>query len=169
MGDDHSQLMRALYDQHGQALFAYAMRLTGDQTAAHALVQESMQRAWRSPGVLGHSDRSARAWLFTVARDIAIDQSRSTGVPHEVPTDHLPTPALAEDLDAALQSWQVVEALLRLSDEHRRTVFECYYHGHTVAEAAAAFGVPEGTIKARLHYGLRALRLILAEMGVDSG
>ena len=169
MAGDPSQLMRALYDQHGHALLACAMCLTGDQALAHDLVRESMLRAWRTPGLLDQSECSARASLLAVARHIAIDGWRSGRSPQEIPTD-LPEAEVLEELEEAVRSWQVAEALFRLSVQHRQTLVECYYGGRTVAEVAAMFGVPEGTIMSRLHYGLRALRLVLAEMGVvDSG
>jgi RNA polymerase sigma-70 factor, ECF subfamily len=169
VADDQSRVMRALYDQHGHALLAYAMCLTGDHAAAQDLVRESVLRAWRIPGLLDQSEGSARAWLFTVARHITIDGWRSGRSRQEKPTD-VPEAEILEELEAALRSWQVAEALLRLSVQHRQTLIECYYRGRTVAEAAAMFGVPEGTIMSRLHFGLRAVRLVLAEMGVvDSG
>ena len=43
---------------------------------------------------------------------------------------------------------------------------ECFYRGRSVAEAAAVLGVPPGTVKSRTHYAVRALRLVLDEMGV---
>ncbi len=43
---------------------------------------------------------------------------------------------------------------------------ECYYRGRTVGEAAALLNIPAGTVKSRVHYALRALRLALEEMGV---
>ena len=43
---------------------------------------------------------------------------------------------------------------------------ECFYRGRSVAEAAARLGVPPGTVKSRTHYAVRALRLVLDEMGV---
>jgi RNA polymerase sigma-70 factor, ECF subfamily len=159
--DDQSQLRRALYDQHGHALLAYAVCLTGDHAAAQDLVRESMLRAWHTPGLLDQSEDSARAWLFTAARHIAADGWRSDGS-H---TD-LSETLILEELEAALRSWQIAEALLRLSVQHRQTLGECYYGGRTVAQAAAMFGVPEGTIMSRLHFALRAVRLVLAEMGV---
>jgi RNA polymerase sigma-70 factor (ECF subfamily) len=60
----------------------------------------------------------------------------------------------------------VAEALTRLSEEHRGVLVECYYRGAPVAEAARRLGIPEGTVKSRTHYALRALRLALEEMGV---
>ena len=51
---------------------------------------------------------------------------------------------------------------------HRAVLLECYYRGAPVAEAARHLGVPEGTVKSRTHYALRALRLALEEMGVGA-
>ena len=62
----------------------------------------------------------------------------------------------------------VAEALTRLSPEHRAVLQECYYRGAPVSEAARRLGVPEGTVKSRTHYALRALRLELEEMGVGA-
>jgi RNA polymerase sigma-70 factor (ECF subfamily) len=119
--------------------------------------------------LLDQSEGSARVWLFTAARHIAIDGWRSGRSREEIPTDSPEAETLAE-LEAALRSWQVAEALLRLSVQHRQTLVECYYGGRTVAETAATLGLPEGTIMSRLHFGLRAMRLVLAEMGAaDSG
>jgi RNA polymerase sigma-70 factor (ECF subfamily) len=68
--------------------------------------------------------------------------------------------------DELLQSWLVADALRSLSPDHRAAIVECYYGGRTVAEAASRLGVPVGTVKSRLHYGMRALRIALEERGV---
>ncbi len=60
----------------------------------------------------------------------------------------------------------MAEALASLSAEHRRAVVSCYHLGRTVVETADREGVPPGTIKSRLHYALKALRLALQERGV---
>ena len=52
-------------------------------------------------------------------------------------------------------------ALARLSPCHREVLFECYYRGRTTAEAAAYLGIPVGTAKSRLYYGMQHLREIL--------
>jgi RNA polymerase sigma-70 factor (ECF subfamily) len=131
-------------------------------------VQETLLRAWRSPKVLDQSGGSARAWLFTVARHIVVDEWRSARNRHELAVDEPPEVPTADRTDQLLQSWLVADALAQLTPEHRAVLLECYYRGRSVAEAARILEVPEGTVKSRTHYALRALRLALQEMGVTS-
>jgi RNA polymerase sigma-70 factor (ECF subfamily) len=159
------ELMRALHVEHSRALWAYALRLTGgDRAAAEDVVQETMLRAWRNPQVLDQSERSARAWLCTVARRVVIDDWRRRGRHGELPAD-LPESPAPDATEAALDAQLVEQALSRLSREHREVIIECYYRGASVAEAADALGIAEGTVKSRTHYALRALKLALEEIG----
>ncbi|WP_269756704.1 sigma-70 family RNA polymerase sigma factor [Amycolatopsis aidingensis] len=161
------QLMRALHDDHAAALWSYALHLTGgDRARAEDVVQETLLRAWRHPRVLDQSQGSARAWLFTVARRIAIDGWRSAAARSEVPTDAPPELAEPDGTERAVQGWLVAEALGELSARHREVLMLCYFHGLSVADAALRLGVAEGTVKSRTHYALRALRLIMEEKGV---
>jgi RNA polymerase sigma-70 factor (ECF subfamily) len=161
------QLMRALHDDHAAALWSYALRLTGgDRAQAEDLVQETLLRAWKHPRVLDQSQGSARAWLFTVARRIAIDGWRSAASRSEVTTDAPPELAMPDGTERALQGWLVAEALEELSAAHREVLGLCYFQGYSVADAAGVLGVAAGTVKSRTHYALRALRLALEERGV---
>ena len=167
VGADRAELLRELHDGHARPLWVFVLRLTGgDRGRAEDVVQETMLRAWRSPGVLEATDAARRAWLFTVARHLVIDEWRSRRSRQEVPAAEPPEIAEPDATDAVLQSWLVAEALGRLSEDHRRVLVECFYRGCTVAEASSRLGVPEGTVKSRTHYALRALRLVLQEMGV---
>lgn len=167
--DGDATLLRALHDEHGEALFAYAMRLChGDRQHAEDLVQETMLRAWRRPESMDPARGSVRAWLFTTARNLAIDawRRRSARV-GEVVTDQPPEPPdQIPETDRAVEAWTVAEALQRLSPAHREVLVDCFYRGRSVAEAAARLGVPPGTVKSRTHYALRALRVVLEEAGV---
>jgi RNA polymerase sigma-70 factor, ECF subfamily len=58
------------------------------------------------------------------------------------------------------------QALARLSADHRVVIQRSYYQGWTTAQIAEDLQIPEGTAKPRLHYAMRALRLVLLEMGV---
>ncbi len=160
--------MTQLHDEHAAALWGYCLRLTGhDHARAEDVVQETLLRAWRSMPRLEAGTGSVRAWLFTVARNIVIDEWRTKRSQSELTVADVPeVPADAERTDQLLMSWVVADALTRLSAEHRAVLLECYYRGQSVAEAARRLGVPEGTVKSRTHYALRALRLALEEMGV---
>jgi RNA polymerase sigma-70 factor (ECF subfamily) len=167
MSNEQAELLRALHDAHGPALFRYVARLTHDPALAEDIVQEALLRAWKKPAILEQGTEAARAWLFTVARNLVIDDRRSARHNHEFATDELPeTPTHTDDTDAVLDKWLLSDALLSLSIEHRTAVVSAYYLGHSTAEIARRENVPEGTVRSRMHYALRALRLALQERGV---
>ncbi|MGH3383560.1 MAG: sigma-70 family RNA polymerase sigma factor [Nocardioidaceae bacterium] len=167
---DDVALMRQLHDEHGPALWRFCLRLVGnDHGRAEDVVQETMLRAWRHRDVLETSPPALRAWLYTVARNIVIDGWRSPRTRSETPVAEVPEGGPQDDeSDQLLLSWIVADALTRLSPDHRAVLLECYYRGRPVAEAARRLGVPEGTVKSRTHYALRALKLALEEMGVSA-
>jgi RNA polymerase sigma-70 factor (ECF subfamily) len=162
------EFIRALYEQHARPLLGYALRLTnGDRGRAEDVVQETLLRAWRHPEAIERSPETVRPWLFTVARHIAVDAYRARRArPQEAGPDGLEIIAVDDDVDRALEAWQVTDAIAGLSLDHRRVLLETYYRGRSVAEAAIELGVPAGTVKSRTYYALRALRLILEERGV---
>jgi RNA polymerase sigma-70 factor (ECF subfamily) len=164
--DDEATLLRALRDEHARPLWRYVVHLTGDRAMADDIVQETLVRAWRKPSVLDQRDGSARSWLFTVARHLVVDASRSAPHKHEVGTGIVPERVSADETDALLDSWLVADALASLSVDHREVVVRAFYAGRSVAEIAHELEIPEGTVKSRLHYALRALRLTLQEGGV---
>jgi RNA polymerase sigma-70 factor (ECF subfamily) len=170
MSDSEVALMQQLHDEHAAALWHHCLRLTGfDRSRAEDLVQETLLRAWRHRAVLDSPPPALRAWLLTVARNILIDEWRTRRSRSELTVADVPERVDPDDrTDQLLQSWVVAEALTKLSPEHRAVLLECYYRGRPVAEAAERLGVPEGTVKSRTHYALRALRLALEEMGVGA-
>lgn len=170
MSDDEVALMRQLHDEHAEALWTFCLRLVGsDRSRAEDVVQETLLRAWRHRSILESPPPALRAWLYTVARNLVTDEWRHRRVLRETPVADVPEGPTSEDrTDQMLLSWVVAEALTRLTPEHRAVLLECYYRGRPVAEAAQRLGVPEGTVKSRTHYALRALKLALDEMGVSA-
>jgi len=162
--------LRALYDGHASVLLAYALRLTnGDRTRAEDIVQETLLRAWRNLDNLDDDARPVRPWLFTVAQRLAIDAHRARHArPTEVGEAALASVPSLDEMGPALDRILVADALRALSQEHRAVIVETYYRGRSVAEAAAALGIPAGTVKSRCYYALRALKLALAERGVTT-
>jgi RNA polymerase sigma-70 factor (ECF subfamily) len=170
---DHTDAasMQVLYDEHATALWRYALRLTGDRARAEDVVQETLLRAWQHPEVTDEYERSARAWLFTVARNMLIDETPSSRFRNEVsPADGSGAPEGADpdEVNTALNRLLIGDALAQLSAEHRAVVQRSYYQGWTTAQIADDLQIAEGTVKSRLHYALRALRHILQEMGITN-
>ena len=170
MPESATALMQQLHDEHAAALWGYCLRLTGhDRARAEDVVQETLLRAWRNHDRLDESRGSVRSWLFTVARNIVIDEWRTRRVQSELSVADVPEGrAQGDHTDQLLMSWVVADAVLTLSPDHRAVLLECYYRGASVAQAAHRLGIPEGTVKSRTHYALRALRLALQEMGVGA-
>lgn len=164
-GTADEELIRALFEDHAGPLYGYVLRLIGDPGKAEDVVQETLLRAWRHPSKL--EGRPVRAWLFTVARNLVVDQHRARMArPRETGDDALAVLPADDELDRAVESWAVADALASLRPEHREVVLETYYRGRSVKEAARILGIPPGTVKSRTYYALRALKLALEERGL---
>jgi RNA polymerase sigma-70 factor, ECF subfamily len=160
--------IRDLSTGHRAAVTAYASRITGDRGLAEDIVQETLVRAWENVDKFDQGKGSARGWLFRVAHNIAIDKLRARQA-HPVEVGEANTASIATVRDHAedvTTTMIVRDALNRLSPDHRAALYECYYCGHSVAEAAAVLGIPAGTVKSRMYYALRNLREVLQRQAV---
>lgn len=164
------EIVAELYREYHRPLLAFVLRLTGgDRQWAEDVVQETMIRAWRSADRLDDRTSSLMPWLATVSRRIVIDNRRQREVrPPEVgdgPLENLP---MADEMDGLLRKVVVTEALDSLSPAHRQALTETVLRDRTVNQAAEYLGIPVGTVKSRVYYALRALRVALEERGVTS-
>ena len=157
--------VREAYAAHGGELFGFALRSLGDRGLAEEAVQETFIRAWRAGSRFDPQLGSLRTWLFAILRNVVIDTGRARAARREVAVEA--PEGIDEPLERTLIAWQVEEALRRIGEAHRQVIVETHLRGRPYAELAAELGVPEGTIKSRVYYGLRALRNALEEMGYD--
>ena len=157
--------VRSAYAAHAGELYGFAVRSLGDRGLAEEAVQETFLRAWRAGDRFDPELGSLRTWLFAILRNVVIDLGRARSAR---PSVAVGTPEEGhEPLEQVLLSWQVEEALRRIGEQHRTILVETYYRGRRYAEVAAELGIPEGTVKSRVYYGLRALRNALEELGYD--
>jgi RNA polymerase sigma-70 factor (ECF subfamily) len=161
----HERDVREAYSAHSGELYGFALRSLGDAGLAEEAVQETFVRAWRAGERFDPEIGSLRTWLFAILRNVVIDLGRARAARPRVAEGGI-EPSV-EPLDEALLAWQVEEALRRLGDDHRRVLIETYFRGRPYAEVAEELGVPEGTVKSRVYYGLRAMRVVLEEMGYE--
>ncbi|MEC4015087.1 sigma-70 family RNA polymerase sigma factor [Streptomyces sp. H27-D2] len=164
------ELMRGLYAEHAGPLLGYVLRLVaGDRHRAEDIVQETLLRAWRNADQLSRATGSVRPWLVTVARRIVIDGHRGRQArPQEVDPAPLEMMPAEDEMDRALSLMTMSEAMRELSGAHREVLVETYFKGRTVGEAAEALRIPAGTVRSRVFYALRSLKLALEERGVTA-
>ncbi|MEV1006379.1 sigma-70 family RNA polymerase sigma factor [Streptomyces sp. NPDC049881] len=153
-------------ERYRDRLLRYVNRLTaGDPHRAEDIVQETMLRAWlaaeRGTGDDdGEGDRLA-AWLHTVARNLAVDAHRRD---RSLPTGIVPPVLARRPAEGGDMAERVADRLLltttlaRLTPEHREILCHVHLCDRSRAEAAHDLGIPQGTVKSRVHYALSALR-----------
>ncbi|MEU3795537.1 sigma-70 family RNA polymerase sigma factor [Streptomyces fructofermentans] len=143
---------------HATPLLAYVERMLRDRHTAEDIVQETLIRAWHHSDRLCTHEGSVRGWLFTVARNLAIDWVRSAQFRHEtVGAEHRGIQQ-GDHADTTVAAVDALALLRHLSHEHREVLVHTYLQDRTVQETARILGVPAGTVKSRQHYALRQLR-----------
>jgi RNA polymerase sigma-70 factor (ECF subfamily) len=157
--------VREAYAAHSGELYGFALRSLGDSGLAEEAVQETFVRAWRAGERFDPEIGSLRTWLFAILRNVVIDLGRARASrPRVAEGGNEPS---VEPLEQALLSWQIEDAMRRIGEDHRRVLVETHFRGRPYNEVAAELGVPEGTVKSRVYYGLKALRVVLEEMGYE--
>jgi RNA polymerase sigma-70 factor (ECF subfamily) len=158
--------VREAYAAHSGELYGFAVRSLGDSGLAEEAVQETFLRAWKAGDRYDPEIGSLRTWLFAILRNVVIDMGRARASRPRVGPEHGIEPSV-EPLEQALVAWQVEEAMRRIGEDHRQVLLETHFRARPYAEVAEELGVPEGTIKSRVYYGLKALRVALEEIGYD--
>jgi RNA polymerase sigma-70 factor, ECF subfamily len=147
------------------------MRLLGrarvivlDSYLAEEAVQEAFLRAWRSCATFDPAGGPLLNWLLAITRNVAIDLARARGRRPTV----LAATALADvpvggisHPDLVVLRTQLHDALTEIGADHRRAIVETILRDRPPAEVAAELGIPAGTVRTRVHYGLRQLRGLL--------
>jgi RNA polymerase sigma-70 factor (ECF subfamily) len=172
-GFEDADSVQSAYRLYGAEVYRFVLRGLGDPGAAQDVTQETFLKAWR------HADRydpelsSPRVWLFGIARNTMIDHARAAGVRpwHASLVEPLHAEGLAgltdADTDRLLDACIVEEGLRRLADHHREALVQTHLRDRPYDEVAAELGIPVGTLRSRVFYGLRALRAAMDEMGVS--
>jgi RNA polymerase sigma-70 factor (ECF subfamily) len=164
-GGDHDAFT-SLIDLTLTRLDAAARLILRDPELARDAVQEALIRAWRDlPGL--RDPVRFDAWLHRLTVNACLDLARRRQRrPIEVEIRNLDAPATS-DMSAELADRQLLdEALRRLDPAHRAVVVLHYFLGMPVPDVARAIGIPVGTAKSRLHYGVATMRAGLIDESI---
>jgi len=153
------------YGRYGRAVYAVVVRLVGDRAGSEDVVQQAFTNIWRAAAGYRRERGPAKSWLFTIARNAALDalRSRESLSRWEVPDLPDDEPGLDERAAAAEGAYRVHVAVDGLPDREREVIELAYFHGLSQSEVAARLGAPLGTIKTRTRRALAHLANRLAD------
>ena len=170
---EDEEALAQLYDRYSRVAYGLALRIVRDQALAEDAVQEAFVTLWRSAGSFRAEKAKPSTWILTLVHRRAVDVVRREERRRASPlVDGMEEPderALPADEEIELNDRRrlVQEALRQLPDDQREALELAYYGGLTQSELAERLSVPLGTIKSRMFTGLRRLRDLLAEAGLD--
>jgi RNA polymerase sigma-70 factor (ECF subfamily) len=159
-----------LYETYHLSVFRFLFYRVGDRAAAEDLTSEVFLRMLRFISGFNPPGASFQAWLFQIARNLAIDHHRRMSVRNHLPLrENLA--ARGEQLDTtverSLTSESLQAALAQLNDEQRDVILMRFIAGMPIAEVAKALHKSEDSIKGLQRRGLSALREILVEWEIN--
>jgi RNA polymerase sigma-70 factor, ECF subfamily len=164
-----TEAINAAYRDFGAALFRFASRSLGDRGLAEEAVQETFVRAWRRADLYDEARAPLQAWLFAICRNVVIDMTRARKIRPAMADGSVvaarESGAGVDAIDKMVQSAALEEALRRVGPEHRQALIEVVILDRPQDAVAADLGVPVGTVKSRVFYGLRSLRKSLQAIG----
>jgi len=167
------------------AVFRFALRLSGSRDTAEDLVQDTFLRAYRSwekytPGT------QCKSWLFTICRNVFLRQ-RERGQRHdEIVSENVDrssgpfdvvNPVWVKAVEAdpegdffdSIVDEVVLQHIQDLPEDYRTAVVLSDLEGLPYQEIAEMLEVPVGTVKSRLFRGRRILQSVLYDYAVSEG
>ncbi|BAQ74439.1 RNA polymerase sigma factor [Pseudomonas sp. Os17] len=159
------QALEALYHEEGPRLLGVARRLVRDTALAEDILHDAFIRIWQGASSFDPERGSARGWMFSITRHLALNFLRRHG--REVPIDE-PYPEYPQALDVLAMSTAPATALAdagrlehclgQLPSQRRECLLQAYVDGYSHGEIAARMATPLGTVKAWIKRSLSALR-----------
>jgi RNA polymerase sigma-70 factor (ECF subfamily) len=154
--------LQAAFDQHKDAVYRFAWRMSGSPTAADDITQEAFVGLLRYPERFDPGRGTLRAFLLGIARNVALKHWRAEHRFEPLDGDAVPGEPL--DLERGLIGDVVGRAVGALGPLQREVVILAEYEGLTLAEIATAVDADVGTVKSRLHRARENLRRTLAPL-----
>ena len=155
-----------LYDQYGASLYGVVLRIVGEEAIAEDVIQDTFLKVWRKAATYDRAKGTLFTWLLNIARNTAIDVTRSHYFRRRRTLQTLELGSIAP----GQHSWQfnidqiglhnVVE---ELEEKYRIIIDLVYFNGYTQQEVQDELGIPLGTVKTRLKIGLRELRKVFCK------
>lgn len=156
-----------LFAFYAPRIKTFLMRRGVTAELAEDLAQEALLSVWRKAGQYEPQRASAAAWIFTIARNLKIDEARRKARAQKYAETEEPPPPPPELPEESLlteeREFKVRSALGSLPVEQQRVVVLSFFEGRPHQEIAALLKLPLGTVKSRLRLAFGRLREILGD------
>jgi RNA polymerase sigma-70 factor, ECF subfamily len=148
-----------MYDAYSGALYGVVLRIVQTPELAQQVLQDTFLKAWRNAASYDASKGRLFTWLLNIARNTAIDVTRSAHFQHSRKTEGLDALAYKPDGQRFNPDHMGLREVVDRLDEKYRTLIEMvYFKGYTQEEVAEETGIPLGTVKTRIRYAIGELR-----------
>ncbi len=162
--------LEALYDRYSRAVYSLVLRIAQHAANAEEIVQDVFLQLWRNAHRYQPSRGRLEAWLFTLARNRALDyvrMKREKQRRREETLDVQPAAVVAPNpestIDRERRAKRVRSLMRSLPEVQRRAIELAFFEGMTHSEVSAALQEPLGTVKSWIRNGLLRLREALEE------
>lgn len=162
-----TQALRQIYDREAPAMIGVAARILRRRDLAEDVVQDVFIQIWRKAGTFNPALGSARAWIYAIVRNRALNVIRSTRREDLVEADTLEDIAdenlPRDDVFGRLSDeGRLKRCLEKLDTQRRSSLYLAYVEGFSHGEISGRLGVPLGTVKAWIRRSLLALKECMA-------
>jgi RNA polymerase sigma-70 factor (ECF subfamily) len=156
----------ALYDAYGAALFGVVLRIVQQRELAEQVLQDTFVKAWRNGASYDTSKGRLFTWLLNIARNTAIDATRTAHFQKSKKTDSMDALVYKPGGESIQPDLIGLNEIVNQMDEKYRMLIDLiYFKGYTQEEVAEETGIPLGTIKTRLRYAINELRGVFGVKG----
>lgn len=167
-----SSALETLYDRYGRPVYSLVLRIAQNPASAEEIVQDIFLQLWRSADRFQISRGPLEPWLFTMARNRALDflrlkrekqRRREDSDTDVIVPSAVVRPDPEGDIDQSRRAEKIRALLSSLPEAQRRAIELAFFEGLTHSEIADATGEPLGTVKSWIRGGLLRLRESLGE------
>jgi len=152
----------ALYQRFARPVLGLALRRLGDRQRAEDVTQETFAAIWRSAASYRPERGPGAPWLYAVARNAVVNQTRFRTEPASEVVDVASNePGLLDQAESEWVSRRVHGAVRELPEEQRTLIELAYWHGLSQSEIGTRLNIPLGTVKTRTRAALARLAELL--------
>lgn len=164
----NQEALAELFRSHYTLLRSYLIKIALRPELAEDLTQETMIKAMQKIKLYDPRKAKFSTWLITIASRLYLDQVRRDKRNQQMLEEKQALRRLLWQAQAANEDWhEVLDVLATLSPAVRMPIIMKHYYGYSHEEIAAMLDVPAGTIKSRIHNGIRRIRKELNIREVD--